>query len=116
MGRLAPGVAARSRWLVGAMPAFHDSRRRVATATTWELRLNDGSFTARARGRTFTVAAGAPGDPDLVITAADEILHGLLAGQITVNRAVRSGAVKLEGDAAALPLLLELCPFPNAPT
>jgi len=116
MERLAPDVAARSRWLVGAMPAFHDDRRRVAKATTWELRLTDGSFTARAQGRTFTVAAGAPDDPDLVITASDPTLHGLLAGQISANKAVRSGAVRLEGDAAALPLLLELCRFPNAPT
>jgi len=115
MGRLAPDAAARSRWLVGAMPAFHDDRRRVAEPTTWELRLTDGSFTARAQGRTFTVAAGSPAGPDLVVTTRDEILHGLLAGQISAKDAVKSGAVTLKGDATALPLLLELCAFPAPP-
>jgi DNA-binding HxlR family transcriptional regulator len=115
MGRLAPDVAARSRWLVGAMPAFHDDRRRAPRATTWELRLTDGSFTARAKGRAFTVAAGAPVDPDLVITTRDEVLHGLLAGRISPKEALGSGAMSLEGDATALPLMLELCRFPAPP-
>jgi DNA-binding HxlR family transcriptional regulator len=112
MGRLLPDVTARSRWLVGAMPAFHDGRRRAARPTTWELRLTDGPFTVRARGKTFVVAAGAPQDADLIVTAQDNVLHALLAGGLTARDAVRSGAVSLEGDTAALPLLLELCVFP----
>jgi hypothetical protein len=115
MGRLPPDVAARSRWLVGAMPAFHDERRRVAEPTTWELRLTDGPFAVHARGKSFSVAAGAPDDPDLIVTARDDVLHALLSGGLAPDDAARSGAVTLEGDAAALPLLLELCVFPAPP-
>jgi len=115
MGRLPTDVTARSRWLVGAMPAFHDDRRRVAQPTTWELRLTDGAFTVHAQGKGFSVAAGAPGDADLIVTTRDDVLHALLAGGLATADAVESGAVTLEGDAAALPLLLELCRFPPQP-
>lgn len=114
MQHLPPGVVARSRWLVGAMPAFHDPGRRVARPTTWELRLPDGSFTVRARGRAFSVVAGAPEAPDLIVTTRDDVLHALLDGSLSATEAVRSGSVVLEGDASALPLLLELCVFPSA--
>ena len=115
MGRLPRDVAARSRWLVGAMPAFHDGRRRAPKPTTWELRLTDGPFTVRARGKAFDVAAGAPDHADLIVTTRDDVLHALLAGALAPADAVRRGAVTLEGDAAALPLLLELCVFPAPP-
>ena len=113
MGRLPEDVAARSRWLVGAMPAFHDDRRRVSEPVTWELRLTDGVFTVRAEGRTFTVAAGAPSHADLVVTTRDDVLHALLAGGMSVAEAVKSGALVLDGDASALDLLVELCRFPS---
>ena len=112
MGLLPEDVTARSRWIVGAMHAFHVTGRRVAKPTTWELRLTDGAFTVRAQGKTFSVAAGAPDAADLVITTQDDVLHALLAGGLAASDAVKSGAVTLEGEAAALPLLLELCVFP----
>ena len=49
MGSCPGEVVTRSRWLVAAMLAFHDSRR-VARPTTWELRLSDGVFTVRGGG------------------------------------------------------------------
>ena len=95
------------------MPAFHDARRRPPRPTTWELRLTDGAFTAHARGRTFSVAAGAPEEADLVITAPDEVLHGLLARTLSPAKAVRTHAVTLAGDREALAVLLDLCVFPG---
>ena len=65
MGQLPGEVVTRSRWLVAAMLAFHDSRR-VARPTTWELRLSDGVFTVRAEGTSLTVAAGAPERAEVV--------------------------------------------------
>lgn len=64
MGRLPADVTARSRWLVAAMLAFHDGRRRAARPTTRELRLNDGPFTVHVAGRRPRVAAGAPAAAD----------------------------------------------------
>jgi DNA-binding HxlR family transcriptional regulator/putative sterol carrier protein len=112
MGRLASDVASRSRWLVAAMLAFHDDGRQVARPTTWELRLTDGVFTVQAKGRNLTVNAGAPDEADLAITTEDEHLHRLLTRQLTPASAVATGAIALDGDASALPRLIELFAFP----
>jgi DNA-binding HxlR family transcriptional regulator len=112
MGQLPGEVVTRSRWLVAAMLAFHDSSRRVARPTTWELRLTDGVFIVAAEGTSLTVAAGAPEQADLVITTSDAELHALLTRQIAPDEAVASGAVSLEGDVNALARLVELFDFP----
>jgi len=94
------------------MLAFHDESKRIARPTTWELRLSDSAFTARAEGTNLTVTAGAPESADLVITTKDELLHGLMTRQLTPDTAVATGAVTLDGDATAFPRLLELLDFP----
>jgi len=115
MGSLPPDVATRSRWLVAAMLAFHDESQRLARPTTWELRLTDGPFTVRAEGTNLTVAAGSPDEADLVITTEDAELHRLLTRQVTADDAVRMGTVALDGDASALPRLVDLFAFPILP-
>lgn len=112
MGRLPHDVVAKSRWLVAAMLAFHDETRRIARPTTWQLRLNDGSFTVVAEGTNLSVSAGEPERADLAITTSDEILHQLLTRQLSATEAVASGAVMLEGRASALQRLIELFVFP----
>jgi DNA-binding HxlR family transcriptional regulator len=113
MGRLPNDVVAKSRWLVAAMLAFHDETRRIARPTTWELRLNDGSFTVVAEGTNLSVSAGEPDFADLAITTSDETLHRLLTRQLSAAEAVASGAVMLEGRTSALPRLIELFAFPT---
>jgi DNA-binding HxlR family transcriptional regulator len=112
MGRLPADVATRSRWLVAAMLAFHDESRSVSRPMTWELRLDDGEFTVRAEGTDLAIVAGPAAGPDLVVTTDDASLHGLLTGQLSVSRATRTRAARLDGDAAALPVLLSLFDFP----
>ncbi len=112
MGRLPGDAASRSRWLVGAMPAFHDDSQQVARPTTWELRLTDGTFTVHADGADVAVAAGAPDDPDLVITTTDDVLHALLSRRLTAAEAVATQAVTLDGHAPALGRLVKLFEFP----
>jgi DNA-binding HxlR family transcriptional regulator len=113
MGRLAPDVATRSRWLVAAMLAFHDDSREVARPTTWELCLTDGPFTVRAEGTTLTVGAGAPVSPDAVILTEDDTLHRLLTHRLAPSEAVATGAARIEGDASALDRLMALFAFPS---
>ena len=115
MGNLPSDVATRSRWLVAAMLAFHDESQRIARPTTWELRLTDGPFTVQAEGTNLTVAAGSPDEADLVITTEDAELHRLLTRQVTADDAVRMGTVALDGDASALPRLVDLFAFPILP-
>ena len=113
MGRLPADVASRSRWLVAAMLGFHDESQRIARPTTWELRLTDGVFTVRAEGTSLTVMAGAPDHADLVITTGDDCLHQLLTRRLTPAEATTTGAVTVDGDAAALPRLVKLFAFPT---
>jgi DNA-binding HxlR family transcriptional regulator len=113
MGRLPSNVTTRSRWLVAAMLAFHDESKRIARPTTWELRLSDSAFAARAEAKSLTITAGAPESADLVITTEDEHLHRLLTGQLTPETAVATGAVTLDGDVTALQRLLDLLDFPR---
>jgi len=113
MGRLPADVTSRSRWLVAAMLAFHDGRRRVPRATTWELRLTDGVFTVRSVGKGLTVLAGAADHPDLVITVEDEDLHRLLTHRIDPAEAVAVGLVTLHGDPTAFARLIDLFAFPD---
>ncbi len=112
MGRLPPDVASRSRWLVAAMLAFHDESQRIDRPTTWELRLTDGAFTARAADTSLAVTAGPYDDADLVIITEDDNLHRLLTRQLTPAEAVATGAVILHGDESALPRLVGLFAFP----
>ena len=92
LGRLPLKVTARSRWLVAAMLAFHDESKRIARPTTWELRLSDSAFAARAEGTHLTITAGAPERTDLVITTKDEDLHRLMTHALTPDTAVATGA------------------------
>jgi DNA-binding HxlR family transcriptional regulator len=112
MGRLAPDVATRSRWLVAAMLAFHDDRRVVDRPTTWELRLTDGPFTVLATGNELTVRAGAPSSADVVISVADDDLHRLLTQRLDPPTAVAAGVVTIDGDISGLNGLLDLFSFP----
>jgi DNA-binding HxlR family transcriptional regulator len=112
MGSLPPDVTSRSRWLVAAMLAFRDPGQRAGREVTWELRLTDGTFTVRAQGTGLTVAAGAPGHADLVITVQDRYLHQLLTRQLAPAEAVADGLVTLDGDASLLPALIDLFDVP----
>lgn len=113
MGSLPAESVSRSRWLVAGMLAFHDDTREYGEATTWELRLSDGTFTVRAANRNVTITAGPPDQVDAVITTGDADLHRLLTRQLSPAEAVTTGACTVSGDASALPRLLDLFAFPT---
>lgn len=112
MARLPHDSAMNSRWIAAAILGFHDESRHVERPTTWELRLTDATFTARAAGTTFSVSAGAPDRANAVITTDDLSLQALLSGQLSVDDAIASGAVVLAGSKRALRLLVNLVDFP----
>ena len=74
--------------------------------------MTDGPFTVHVDAGNLTVAAGAPGGADAVVTVGDRELHGLLTRRLSPAKALRSGAVQIEGDRGALPALLDLFAFP----
>jgi DNA-binding HxlR family transcriptional regulator len=111
MSRLPENATARSRWLVAAMLAFHDSNQIPAHPLNWELRLRDGVYTALARDATFTVRAGSADDPDGIATLDDQDLHQLLTGQLTVAQAISDGRLAVHGEPTGLQRLIDLCRF-----
>ncbi len=114
MHRLPADRNTRSRWLLAALPAFRDAGRVVSRPTTWQLQLDDGAFTVRADPDTFTVALGAPPEPerpDVVITTTDHVLLGLLSGQVMPADAVAAGVLRVDGDLGLVEQLVQLCPF-----
>ncbi|HEY2795936.1 MAG TPA: winged helix-turn-helix transcriptional regulator [Micromonosporaceae bacterium] len=106
-------LTARSRWLLAAMLAFHTDSRPIGTPTTWELRLDHGTFTVVADGPALDINTGAPDRADAVVTVADATLHRLLTRQITPGEAVADGSVTLAGDVATLDLLVDRFDFPT---
>ena len=47
-----------------------------------------------------------------MIATTDDNMHALLTRRLTPDAALAAGAVALEGDASALPRLLDLFEFP----
>jgi len=112
MGHLPAGAATRSRWLVTALLAFHEPSREVARPTTWELRLTEGTYTVRAEGAQLAIEAGPAAAADLTVTTDDAHFQALVTRQLSPEAAVATGVVGLEGDPAALALLVDQFAFP----
>ena len=101
MTRLPADVATRSRWLVAAMLAFHDESRRIARATTWELRLSDGTFSVHADQTRLTVAAGRQvGEALLVLHrrhhTAEAVETGGQTGELQAGKVEDEAAQRLD--------------------
>jgi DNA-binding HxlR family transcriptional regulator len=119
MGRLPATARSRSRWLVSAMLAFHAENKTIDRPLTCELRLSDGTFRLTASGSELTIVAEAPntvtasGDVDLVLTATDDELYGLLTHELTATEAAASTTVTVSGDTVALETMIGLFAFPS---
>jgi DNA-binding HxlR family transcriptional regulator len=111
MDRLPDDAASRTRWLLAGMLAFHTGT--ATEPTTWELRLTDGPFTVVADGGDLAITAGQAEDPDLVVTTDDHTMHQLLSRTLSAEAAVDAGTLTLDGDHAALALLISLTAFPG---
>jgi DNA-binding HxlR family transcriptional regulator len=120
MGRLPSTARTRSRWLVSAMLAFHAGNHPIERPLTCELRLSDGTFTLMAWDAELTIVAEASNtvtasaDADLILTATDDELYGLLTHELTAAEAVASATVTVAGDPLALQTLIGLFAFPRA--
>lgn len=82
-----------------------DTARRVRA--TFELRLGDIVLHARVRDGALEVAEGSADAPDLIIETGPA-MRALMAREISADEALRNGSVRLDGDAALLPLFAEL--------
>ena len=106
------GPETRPEWLVLGMRSLYDPDERPSP-TTYELRFGDETFWARTDEDELTVGRGSASEPDAVLTTDVETIAKLIRGMLTPAQAVRTGAVKLEGERAAFDRFPSLFKFPE---
>lgn len=124
MGRPQPGDHNEPDWLRLGLEVF---RRASATPPrVFSIRIPDGEREIRihvAGGAQGTVVSDADAPADAIVFAAPVAVLGLVSGALDPAAAASSGAIRVEGDAAALRELPALFDFsfvapgsePNAP-
>ncbi len=96
----------RSSWLALALKAFFHREQAAGLSRAYELRLRDGPFRLAVADGALEVAPGAAVAAELVLEADDDVLMGVLAGQLD------QGALTVAaGDPAEVPRFVELFRF-----
>jgi DNA-binding HxlR family transcriptional regulator len=98
-------------WLMLGMRALY-SPEVDPGRTTYEIRFGDQPFWAQTDDGSLAVGRGGASEPDAVLTADVDTIAQLVRGQLKPGAALRSGAVKLEGDRAAFARFPTLFKFP----
>jgi DNA-binding HxlR family transcriptional regulator len=101
-------------WLVLGLRALYDPEGEPP-ATQYELRFGDEVFWADADDGSVRVGRGSASDPDAVLTAEVDTIAMLIRRRLTPAAALKSGALKLDGDRAALDRFPSLFKFPPSP-
>jgi DNA-binding HxlR family transcriptional regulator len=101
-------------WLMLGMRAIYDPDDEPVP-TVYELRFDDQVFWARTDDGSLRVGRGHATQPDAILTAELEAVAKLMRGELKPAAALRSGAVKLEGDRAAFSRFPSLFRFPPSP-
>jgi len=104
-------VETQPEWLVLGMRAIYDPQEDPVP-TLYELRFGDEVFWVRADDGSLSVGRGAASEPDAVLTADVETVAKLMRGELKPAAALRSGAVKLDGERAAFDRFPGLFRFP----
>lgn len=101
-------------WLMLGMRAIYDPQTDPVP-TTYEFRFGDETFWAGVENGSLKVGRGPASEPDAVITADVETVAKLARGELKPAAALKSGAVKLEGQRRAFDRLPSLFRFPPSP-
>src|SRR3954452_12806803 len=105
------GPETRPEWLMLGMRSIYDPPAEPVP-TTYELRFGDEAFWARADDGSLAVGSGKASEPDAVLTSDVETVAKLMRGQLKPAAALKSGAVKLDGERAAFERFPGLFRFP----
>src|SRR3954453_11219178 len=100
-----------AEWLMLAMRAIYDPEEDPPPAV-YELRFGDEVFWVRIEDGVLRVGRGSAAEPDVVMTADVETVAKLMRGELKPAAALRSGAVKLDGERAAFDRFPTLFRFP----
>jgi len=98
-------------WLVLGMRAVYEPEEDPVP-TLYEFRFGNEVFWARVDDGSLKVGRGAASAPDAVLTSDVETVAKLMRGELKSAAALRSGAVKLDGERAAFDRFPALFRFP----
>lgn len=98
--------ALRSHWLALALKAFFHADEADGVAAVYELRLREATFRLAVANGALEVTPGADGAADLVLEADDDVLVGVLAGELEPE-----ALAVVAGDPAERPRFVALFRF-----
>jgi DNA-binding HxlR family transcriptional regulator/putative sterol carrier protein len=99
--------------IVLALRSLFDPERAGALSAIYELRIDGTRFTASIDAGEIELARVAAEEPALVIEADPAELAALITGQISLDAALESGAVRIEGGRREAARFLRLFPMPE---
>lgn len=94
--------------------AMFDPARAAGERLKLELRFGEDRFTAAVQDGAYHVARGAAERPDAVVHADPMAMLGLFYGGQPLDALLAAGALRVEGDRAALERFVTLFPAPHA--
>lgn len=97
----------RPGWAILAMHAAFQSEASRGLKETYEFRIGDEVFYARIDDGVLETGEGHAGSPDLVIVADPQTFRDLTI-DLPIVSAIASGAIRVEGDIAALERLVRV--------
>jgi len=100
--------------VVLALRSLFDADAAGDLAATYALRIGESRFRVAVADGEIELQRGAADDPTASIALADApTFAAILAGQVSLDRALASGAVQLEGSKQAAKRFLRLFPMPE---
>jgi DNA-binding HxlR family transcriptional regulator len=106
LGTHSSDQALRSEWLAVALTAFFHPEATDGAARVFEVRLREGVYGIRVADGALDVSRGPADGADLVLEAEDEMLVGVLTGQVRPEE-----LSVVEGDPAEVARFVEIFRF-----
>ena len=91
--------------------SFHPEKAR-GHQRLYELRIDGKQLRIAVKDGRASVPAPSPGEPDVMLETAPEVMRQLLGGALDVDAAISSGRLRLQGDRADARRLFEMFRFP----
>lgn len=108
MGKPSEDDVHRAHWNILAMKAVFDPERARDVRAEYEYRIGDAVFHARVEEGELLTGQGPGLNPDFVLKTDTETFVALISGEITLEEAVESDRMRVDGDLDALQQSAEL--------
>jgi DNA-binding HxlR family transcriptional regulator len=100
--------------IVLALGSLFDPERAGGLSASYDLRIGEDAFRVDVAGGRVELQRGSAADPTASLAAADAAtLAALLSGELVLDEALTSGALRIEGGKQAAKRFLRLFPMPE---